>query len=221
MCCGLKCMAKCQLFLRCKSNNKCSKATKNEEVHDGAMAGFLICVSETTNICEKFLLCCRKLGLSIGNPRKKRRKKGTTDQCFKTLLRPPAVLETEVKESNFTPDDGQAPKNDEGLLNDVRAGDSRHRLSFAIEAHGKEWNSKKSLRAGCGIRAKPFERLIDAELGHMSFRTNTTMGKLSHYSQSLSPLSESSSPSLSLSEVGVALASFSTFSPLFLPETTS
>jgi len=60
--CGLKCIAKCQLFLRCKSNNKWSKAVRNEEVHDGAMAGFLIWVSETTNICEKCLLCQKGLG---------------------------------------------------------------------------------------------------------------------------------------------------------------
>ena len=66
--CGLKCIAKCQLFLRCRSNNKLSKAARNEEVHDGAMAGFLIWVSEMTNICEKCLPYRERLGLDLANP---------------------------------------------------------------------------------------------------------------------------------------------------------
>ena len=74
MWCGLKCMAKCQLFLRCKLNSKCSRAVRGEEVHDGAMAGFLIWVSETTNICEKCLLCRKRLGLEIRSPKSKEKR---------------------------------------------------------------------------------------------------------------------------------------------------
>lgn len=59
---GLKCIAKCQLFLRCRLNNKLSKAVRSEEVHEGAIAGFLIWVSETTSTCEKCLLCRKGVG---------------------------------------------------------------------------------------------------------------------------------------------------------------
>lgn len=57
---------------------------------------------------------------------------------FKTFLRPPAVLEAQVKEPDLAPDYGQTPKDDESLLNDVWAGDPRYRLPFAIEPHERE-----------------------------------------------------------------------------------
>jgi len=133
MWCGLKCIAKCQLFLRCKSNNKWSKAVRNEEIHDGAIAGFLICVSDTTNICEKYLLYWRSFGLDQGGGERQ-----TTHRYFETFLGPPTILETQVKEADLAPDDGQRPKNDESFLNDVGAGDHRHRLSFTVEPHGRK-----------------------------------------------------------------------------------
>ena len=43
-----------------------------------------------------------------------------------------------MKEPNLTPDDGQRPKDDESLLDDVWAGDRRHRLSFTVEPHGRK-----------------------------------------------------------------------------------
>lgn len=63
---------------------------------------------------------------------------------FEMFLRPFTILEAQVKESDFAPDDGQAPKDDEGLLDDVGAGDPRHRLSFTVEPH----ESKERLADG-------------------------------------------------------------------------
>jgi len=62
----------------------------------------------------------------------------TTHRYFEAFLRPPTILEAQVEESDLAPDDGQTPKNDKSLLDDVWAGDSRHRLSFTVEPHGKE-----------------------------------------------------------------------------------
>jgi hypothetical protein len=62
------------------------------------------------------------------------------------LLRPPAVLEAQVKEPDLAPDYGQTPENDESLLNDVWAGGPRYRLPFAIEPHEKEWAVKEVYR---------------------------------------------------------------------------
>lgn len=67
-----------------------------------------------------------------------RKKTGARYRCFETFLRPPTVLEAQVKEPDLTPDDGQTPENDKSLLNDVWAGDPRYRLPFAIEPHGRE-----------------------------------------------------------------------------------
>lgn len=123
--CGLKCIAKCQLFLRCKSNNKWSKAVRNEKIHDGAMAGFLIWVSETTNICEECLLCRKGYDLDLCSPGS-RRENQRTHRYFEMFLRPPAILEAQVKEPDLTPDDGQTPKNDESLLDNLGTCDPRH-----------------------------------------------------------------------------------------------
>jgi len=124
-----------------------------------------------------------------------------------------------VEESDLAPDDGQTPKNDKSLLDDVRAGDSRHRLSFTIEPHGGNEGQEKFSGENVRIRgSKPSERLTDMNV----YRANyvATIGKCSHHSQSLSPLSESSA-SAPLSAVGTDLTSFLALSPLFLPETTS
>ena len=43
-----------------------------------------------------------------------------------------------MKEPNLAPDDGQRPKDDESLLNDVGAGDRRHRLSFTVKPHERK-----------------------------------------------------------------------------------
>ena len=67
-------------------------------------------------------------------------------RCFETLFRPLAILEAQVKESDFAPDDGQTPKNDESLLDDVGAGDPRHRLSFAIEPHERGRTGRENSR---------------------------------------------------------------------------
>ena len=62
----------------------CSKAVRNEEVHDGAIAGFLIWVSETTNICEKYLLYRGEFGSDRDSPesRRKGRQRTETLRCF-------------------------------------------------------------------------------------------------------------------------------------------
>lgn len=54
------------------------------------------------------------------------KKNRTAHRYFEMFLRPFTILEAQVKESNLAPDDGQAPKNDESLLDDVGAGDPRH-----------------------------------------------------------------------------------------------
>jgi hypothetical protein len=106
-----------------------------------------------------------------------------------------------VEESDLAPDDGQTPKYDERLLDDVGAGDPRHRLSFAIEPHWRETNSfRASNRRGINCYNK---------------------GKQSPYSQSLSPLSASSPLSAPLAVATAGSTSLLTFSPLSLPETTS
>ena len=43
-----------------------------------------------------------------------------------------------MKEPDLAPDYGQRPKDDESLLDNVGAGDRRHRLSFTVEPHGQE-----------------------------------------------------------------------------------
>ena len=65
-------------------------------------------------------------------------KKQPTHRYFETFLWPPTILEAQVEEPNLTPDDGQRPKNDESLLNDVGAGDRRYRLSFTVEPHERK-----------------------------------------------------------------------------------
>lgn len=65
------------------------------------------------------------------------KKNQAAHRCFEAFLRPPTILETQVKEPDLAPDYGQTPKDDESLLDDVGAGDPRHGLSLTIEPHGR------------------------------------------------------------------------------------